>query len=108
MGRLEICGRYFEDPCEIPFKYKDKISPDLYIAIFKVLEEKYGHLINKEFEDPNTGAVVLCGGEIVARGSYPEEIAEDLERIGKTKDKICFLFGNADLVEESSLEKLAA
>ncbi len=110
MGRLKICGKYFEDPCKIPFEYKDKISSDLYSKIFKVLEEKYGYLINKEFKDPNTGAVVLCGGEIVARGRFPEEIAdEELERIAKAKDKICFLFGKGDLIEESSkLEQISA
>lgn len=100
-GAVEIEGDTFSDPTDMPAGYSRKIDPRQYREVFGMLEERHGPVIKEAFSSPSVGAVLLCGGKVVARArSASEFTASEIAATEQEHGKACFVFGREDLVEE--------
>ncbi len=100
---IEIAGRRFLDPFDIPASYAGRIDPALDPAIFRIIETRYKGLLEEAFTDPQVRGVLLCDGEVVERAAAPDMFTEEhIQDIQRQRGKLCFVVGKGDLVEESA------
>lgn len=96
---LEIGGRAFSDPADIPAGYSRGIDPRQYREVFAMLEERHGAVLDEAFRAPDVGAVLLCAGKVVARAKSASEFsANEIAAIEEEHGKACFVFGREDLL----------
>jgi len=100
--RLEIEGAAFRDPFEIPASYSGQIPPSLYPRIFGIIERRHRRLLKGAFRDPAVRAVLLCDGQVVATAESAETFDPGrIREIEREHNRLCFIFGKEDAVEES-------
>jgi hypothetical protein len=100
-GIIEINGQRFADPFDIPAGCSGLITPEQVKTIFDIIESRYHDLLEEGFQDPEARALLLCDRQIVGRARTPEALDLDhIEQIERQRDRVCFLYGKEDLIEE--------
>jgi len=98
---VEIEGRRFTDPFDIPADLSPKIQPEQYPRIFGIIQARYGRMIQRALRKPGRRALLLCDRRVVATAEWADEFElEEIRRIEREHDRVCFVYGSGDLVEE--------
>ena len=98
---IELAGKSFADPFDIPASLSRQIPPALYPRIFRIIKAKYGRIIKGGLREPGARALLLCDRKVVATAQTPEEFnLEEIRRIEHERDRVCFTYSEEDLVEE--------
>lgn len=106
---IEVGGRSFSDPFDIPAALSSRIDPDQYPQIFGMIEARYRRLLRKAFQGPGPLALLLCDRRVIAEATTPEEFGFDMiDRVEREHDRVCFIYSRGDLVEESAWSGLGS
>ena len=102
-AEIEIEGQRFSDPFDIPADLSLKIQPEQYSLIFGIIQARYARLIRNALRKPGRRALLLCDRKVVATAEWADDFPlEEIRRIEREHDRVCFVYGSGDLVEESA------
>lgn len=106
-GAIEIDGQCFADPFDIPASLSPKIRPEHHPQIFGIIRARYGRMIKRALRQPGTRALLLCDRKVVGTAEWAEEFdLDEIRRIQREHDRVCFLYGTGDLIEECAWSPL--
>ena len=100
-GAIEIDGQFFADPFDIPASLSPRIRPEHHPQIFGIIRARYGRMIKRALREPGTRALLLCDRKVVGTAECAGEFRLDqIHRIERQHDRVCFIYGTGDLVED--------